>query len=370
MKNLLIISYDYPPSNGGIARLCSEVAVGMQEYYESVKVITLENVSDNRSYNFENVEVIRFSNKRILCEISIFLYLFFRKEKRKTDVICGLWHPEATISYLAGFRNVFILGHGTEFLFGTSKLRKYFWLPVYAKWILKRAKLCIANSHYTEQLIQKINKKIRTEALPLAVNPDFFHPKHETVNGDGLLRICTVSRVLKFKGHDFIAQTIANLPEHLKNKIHWNIGGTGEYLEGLKQKIQELKIEKQVTFHGFIPDEELPSFYSENNVFILCTREQETSTQVEGFGLVFLEAQACGLPVIGTRTGGIPDAIEPENGGWLIEQDNEENLSSILQEIIQYPEILLRESEKARKRVEAQYTWEKYTKKLHQLLQH
>src|SRR5690606_12218927 len=145
-----------------------------------------------------------------------------------------------------------------------------------------------------------------------------------------------------------------------KSKIHWNIGGTGSYLEDLKTLVKELGIEKNVTFHGFVPDEVLPSFYNSNDIFVLCTREEANSTSVEGFGLVFLEAQSCGIPVIGVRSGGIPDAIEKGNGGWLIEQDNEQMLANLLIDLIKNQELVLEEGLKARKRVLENANWKVY----------
>ena len=65
---------------------------------------------------------------------------------------------------------------------------------------------------------------------------------------------------------------------------------------------------------GFIKDDELPVFYRAADVFVLCMREATKSGEVEGFGMVFLEAQACGTPTIGTRSGGIPDAVTPWPG--------------------------------------------------------
>jgi phosphatidylinositol alpha-1,6-mannosyltransferase len=369
MKNKLIIfSYDFPPSDGGIARLCHEIAAGMQEYYTSVIVLTRSIEGISKLYNFNKVKVLKLPNVRLKCELEAYKYLRGISNKNEYDIITGLWHPEASLALLAGFKNVFILGHGTEFLSGTSFFRKYIWQYIYAKSILSRAKKCIANSDYTLELIKKTAPSSHAVALPLGVNESFFSPNNVAKYHKEKLNIVSVSRILQFKGYDFIAKVIASLPESYKEKIHWNIGGTGPYLLELKELVVELKISSMVTFYGFIPDEELPNFYNANDIFILCTREVNDSTNVEGFGLVFLEAQSCGIPVVGTNTGGISSAIEDGNGGWLIDQDDCISLKNLLKEVIDKEAILIKESKAARKRVLEKYTWVKYCKSLNSIL--
>lgn len=367
-KKLVIFSYDFPPSNGGIARLCQEIAVGQQEYFQEVIVLTRTIIGESKPYNFDKVKIVELPSKRGFCELKAYQFLNKIEKKEEYKILCGLWHPEAIISISAGFKNVFVLGHGTEFLSGTSKFRRFFWLPFYAKWVLGKAKCIVANSDYTKKLIEKVNQKANVEALPLAVNEAFFKPKESKTFTEGVLRIVTVSRILQFKGYDLIAKTIANLPEEYKRSIQWNIGGTGPYLQSLKELVKDLGVEKNVSFHGFIPDEDLPCFYNSNDIFVLCTRQQENSTAVEGFGLVFLEAQSCGIPVIGTNSGGIPSAVKHEDGGWLIKQDDENELSELLKKVIDNKGLIKEQGLKARKRVEKYCTWEKYNEKLIKIL--
>ena len=368
INKLLLFSYDFPPSNGGIARLCQEIAVGQQNYFEEVIVLTRKKVGESNPYNFNRVKIIELPEKRIQCEKVAFNFLRSIKNKENYTILCGVWHPEATIAILSGFKNVFILGHGTEFLSGTSKFRKHFWLPIYSKWVLGKAKMNIANSNYTKQLIENINSNAKVIALPLGVNEVFFKPNDVKKNDSEVLKIASVSRILQFKGYDFIAKTISNLPIEFKKLVQWNIGGTGPYLDDLKELIRGLGIDENVTFHGFVPDEELPNFYNANDVFGLCTREQIDSTSVEGFGLVFLEAQSCGIPVIGVRSGGIPDAIEDSNGGWLLEQDNERMLADLLMLLIKNKELVKQEGRKARARVVEKANWGIYNALLHKII--
>ncbi|MFK8059992.1 MAG: glycosyltransferase family 4 protein [Polaribacter sp.] len=364
-RNLIVLSYDFPPSTGGIARLCYEITIGLKPYYKNIKVITVDIVGVTEPYNVSSeIEIIKLPPKRFICELKTYQILRKLKNKDTYDVICGIWHPEGFLAYLAGMKNIFVLGHGAEFLSGSSKFRKLFWLPIYAKWVLSNVKKVITNSHFTKNLVEKISSKANVTALPLGVNHTFFSPSKTIKESSKIIKFCTVARILEFKGHDFILKTFENLPESLRSKIEWHIAGTGPFFNDLKTLIKKSPIKEQIIVHGFINDKKLPNFYRNNDVFILATREQEKSNQVEGFGLVFLEAQSCGTPVIGTKTGGISDAIEHKNGGWLFESDNTESLEQILTSIIKTPKKIEEQAIKARERVLKKSTWNIYCSQL------
>jgi phosphatidylinositol alpha-1,6-mannosyltransferase len=364
-KKLLIFSYDFPPSNGGIARLCNEIANGMFVEYIEIIIVTRKKEGPQQTYHNNAYTIIELPTQRLKCEWEAYTLLKSIANKQDYHLLCGVWHPEATISRLAGFKNINVLTHGTELLHGEKSFRKYFWMPFYAKSILNKTNI-IANSAYTAKLSRKIAPKATVTALPLAVNHTYFKPKKDKKNKK--IVIGTVSRILQFKGHDFVLKVIHSLPQSYKNKVEWQIAGTGPYLKTLKKDVERLGLQEFVKFKGFLPDETLSDFYANLDVFILATRESRASTKIEGFGLVFLEAQACGIPVIGTNTGGIPSAIAHKNGGWLIAQDNEQELTELLKNLIDKPIILREQGLKARLRAEEECTWELYCQQLFKIL--
>lgn len=369
-RNLIILSYDYPPSTGGIARLCHEISIGLKQYYKKIKVITVDIKGITIPYNAsQDIEIVKLAPKRIQCELKTVQILRKLKNKETYDVICGMWHPEGFLAYIAGMKNIYILSHGAELLAGNSKFKKWFWLPFYANFVLNKAKKIVTNSRYTKKLVENITAKATVIALPLGVNHTFFSPSKIKETPTSIIKFCTVARILEFKGHDFILKTFENLPKSLRSKIEWNIAGTGPYINDLKLLIQKSPMQEQIKIHGFIADENLPNFYRSQDVFVLATREQKNTHQVEGFGLVFLEAQACGIPVIGTKTGGIEDAIDNKNGGWLFEQDNTDSLKKIVTSLLNKPELIKEQSVKARERVLEKSTWDIYCKELYKILE-
>ena len=357
MPKIIILSYDYPPNDGGISRLCFEIKKQLELNNHSVQVVCLQ----AKGTDLENDRnVVRLPSKRIQVEWEMLKYL--RRHTSKDDIVLAdTYHPSGLLAYLAG-RKFYVLAHGAELLSGNSFFRKVLW-NYYRKWILAKADFVIANSHYTEGLVRHCSPGAKVVAIPLAVDENYFHPVAKKKN-NGMLNLCSLSRLHKFKGHDFILKTVAALPEHYRKMIRLKIGGKGPYKLELEKLANELGLTDQVTFVGFVAEGELCTFYSESDIFILCTREEPENRNVEGFGLVFTEAQACGTAVIGTRAGGIPDAVDEGDGGWLIKPDSMNELCTLLMELIDTPGLAANEGKKARRRIEEEGTWNMYYKKL------
>ena len=370
MNKILIFSYDFPPNDGGIARLCSEIAYHLKQKDYAVEVLTTNHEGINKNaYNIGGMSILHKSAKRIVAELQFFFYLLTLKNKSQYTIICGLWYPEALLTILAGCKNVYILTHAAELRPGTSLFRRKIWIKYVARWVLTKAKKVIANSEYTECLSLSVSPKARVIALPLAVNHHFFScKKYWNTDVEHPLVLCTVARVQKFKGYDFILETIASLSQDLRERIRWVIAGDGEYKENLIKKIGEYELNHVVDFRGFIQDEHLPEIYQQSDLFILGTQEDAKTCNVEGFGLVLLEAQSCGTPVIATEVGGIPSAVKNGNGGWLIPSDGVQELSLLLKDLILNRDIIKKQGCRARYKIEQNATWEIYISKLESIL--
>jgi phosphatidylinositol alpha-1,6-mannosyltransferase len=104
----------------------------------------------------------------------------------------------------------------------------------------------------------------------------------------------------------------------------------------------------------------LALLYLASDLFALCTQELPAERAVEGFGLAFLEAQACGTPAVGTRSGGIAEALSDGDGGWLVQQNDSGVLAGILRQLVYSPETLRLAGEQARRRVLKAFTWHHY----------
>jgi phosphatidylinositol alpha-1,6-mannosyltransferase len=231
--------------------------------------------------------------------------------------------------------------------------------------VCESADLVIANSEYTLEKLLESAPKAKAVAIPLGVNHEHFCPgdtgaaKRRFRVADKLV-LSSVSRLEGYKGHDVVLRAIAACSECIRERLVYLIAGKGPHRGALEQQVVELGLSNQVRFLGFVPEENLPDLYRASDLFVICSREIIGNQDVEGFGLVFLEAQSCGTPVVGSRTGGIPDAVKDGHGGWLIAQDDSAMLARIVTSLAEDPERFRKAGQEARRRIELDCTWDKY----------
>ncbi len=370
---LLLFAFEYPPVSGGVARLCGEIGAALDRDDLNARVLTQDCVD---AVPDAGLPQTRVDSRRPLREWRAFQWLrkqMQRASTTRTTTVCGVWYPEGLIAYLAGVRPLVILAHGAELLPTADRWRRPFWSAL-QRLVLENANLVIANSQYTHQLVSNAAPRAHVETIPLAVDPDRFAPGDREaakrkfgIAGKHVL--CTVSRIHHYKAHDTILRAIADLAPDERESIVYLVVGRGPYEPELRKHAAELGIESHVRWLGFVSEEELPQVYQASDLFVLCTRDAPEERAVEGFGLVFLEAQSCGIPVVGTRTGGIPAAIEDGEGGWLIEQDDSQKLADIVRRLVRSPESFRAAGAQARQRVLRECTWERYGQRLSCALQ-
>jgi phosphatidyl-myo-inositol dimannoside synthase len=356
---LLLFAFEYPPVSGGIARLCAEIGSGLARDHINAQVLTQESDTPMLSHGLPEVRVNR---RRPIREWRAFQWL--RRQRRKMSIVCGVWYPEGLIALLAGIRPLIVLAHGAELLPPVQWWRRPLWRALQRR-VLESANLVIANSEYTRELVSAAAPGARVETIPLAVDPERFAPGDREaaknkfgVSGKHVL--CTVSRMYPYKGHDVVLRAIASLASDERERIVFMVVGKGPCEGSLRALAAELGVESNVRWLGFVAEDDLPEVYSASDLFVLCTRDAPEERSVEGFGLVFLEAQSCGTPAVGTRTGGISAAIKDGTGGWLIEQDDKEALTEIIRALVHSPEVFRAAGTQARLRVLEEHTWTRY----------
>lgn len=365
-SRLTVFSFDYPPYDGGIARLCSNLVSSLQLEGIETTVLTHRVKSTGEGPDRPAVSTRTVPALRGLGDV---LALAKIRAQRRVPVLASNWYPEGLIARLSGVRCLVVLAHGAEIFPPSDSLRRWWW-PRLERSILESAVVVVCNSQYTAKLVRSFAPEARLEVVPLAVDEERFlpgdrdlarhnwgWPKHSKV-------VLSVSRLLRYKGHDTVIEAIARLPSERRKSLIYVIAGKGKAEHELRRLASDLDVAENVFWLGFVPDEDLPSLYRAADLFVLCTREEPGIRAVEGFGLVFLEAQSCGVPAVGTACGGIPDAVEEGNGGWLVPPGDPKELSRLLGRLIASPGEVLEMGHRARKRVLNGFTWHHYARRL------
>lgn len=358
---MIVFSFDYPPRDGGIARLSSEIVSAAADAGVHVEVLTQS--SELSGLSVPGVPTDRVNPERPLRELAALMRV---PSWRDAVVVSGIWYPEGLLAALGQPRFHAILAHGMELMPAPDPWRRRLWSTLQRR-TLEGAQLVVANSRYTAEWVRRTAPDAVVEVVPLAVDATRFTPdgreaERERRGWQGKQVVLTVSRLAGYKAHDTVLCALAQLPVEARGDLRYAIAGRGPAEASLRALAEELGVASMVEWLGFVPESALASLYAASDLFVLLTREREATREVEGFGLVFLEAQACGTAVVGARTGGIPDAVVAGEGGWLIEADDEAALAKHLRALVDSPEAVRAEGARGRERVLRDCTWEGYWK--------
>jgi len=185
------------------------------------------------------------------------------------------------------------------------------------------------NSSNTARLIQQTfpDQSLNIKVIPPGVDPSFFQKNEEPRQEDRCLRILTVARLTRYsprKNVDGVLKSLALLPASLP--FRYTIVGDGDSRSRLEDLARQLGISDFIRFIGRVTHSELLAFYRESDLFILACKA--TPQDVEGFGIVYLEASASGVPVICSRQGGSLAAVEDGWNGIVIPTSSPEDIAA------------------------------------------
>jgi phosphatidylinositol alpha-1,6-mannosyltransferase len=210
------------------------------------------------------------------------------------------------------------------------------------------------------------------EILP-AVDSSVFRP--ELVSEELIVRhtlagkkiLLTVSRLTERKGNDLVLKALVKLVDH-HPEILYLIVGKGPDEKRLRSLARHLDLENHVIFAGAVEERDLPHYYNLCDVYVMPNREVLSSTDsIEGFGISFIEANACGKPVIGGRSGGAEAAIVDGETGFLVDPSNVDELTSKIKLLIEDFHLARSMGRKGRLRVEREFSWEDRARVISQL---
>lgn len=373
---LAFITQDFPPETGGIQTYAFELAKQLYPICEEFLLIA------PAKPDHQNIDKsLPFRVIRITASNTLLGYKLIPKLKKIINEykIEHTLHAQWQTAYSAirlrkkGFlKSVSIAAHGRELLFNPfSKaplIRRLY--SKYQNRILRRADHFFPVSRFTANLLNGYIKEEDIHVVNNGTDAQRFFIKdasklRQKLKLEDKLVLFTVCRHVKRKG---IQDVIDALPDAIKAipDLYYLIGGTGPYTDFYKKQVQQAGLTNHVGFTGKIPESTLLDYYNLCDIFIMTPRE--VLPDIEGFGIVYLEANACGKPVIGTISGGVTDAIQDEKTGLLIEREHPAAISQAIIRLAKDERLRNRLGNYAKDWVKIEMTWERAAQQIYQTI--
>jgi len=250
------------------------------------------------------------------------------------------------------------------------------WTGVIPAWLrraqgraLRGADLDIAVSRYSAARVVELAGVApeRCVVLPSAVDTSVFRPPADraalrrALGWEGRTVLLSLSRQDERKGTSQVLHAL-HASRSVPPDWHFVIGGTGDQDVALRELADALGLAQRVTFLGFVPEQDLPALFGAADLFVQPNRDIAGDT--EGFGIVFLEAGACGTPVLGGIAGGTADAIEHGVTGLRVDGDDADAVREGIEQLLADPERLRRMGAAGLARVREGFTPERLAGRL------
>jgi len=367
--NILIPTADYPPIEGGIATVTLQLSRELAAAGHAVTVVAPYFPGQEAFDANEAVSVVRYRGYglgwlRLLPMLAATL-----PRAKSADAILGI-----NIAYggLIGLmaRRLFdtpyvTFGYAYEFL----KFRRIPPLAALLRRAYKRSTLVVAISAFTrERLVEfGVPESLIETILPGAPQTEPLAPEKieeikRVYNLNGHRIVLAVGRMIPRKGH---ATLVRAMPKILESHPETMLvcAGRGPCLDETAELARALGVADRVLLPGYVPDDHVAALYQACDVFALPTGE-DAGGQVEGFGLVFAEAQAHGKPVVAGRSGGVTDAVIDGETGLLVPPEDPESLADSITSLLSDPEKAAALGAKAKDRIARELNWPHFTQRL------
>ena len=326
----LVVTRNFPPELGGMQSLMwgltNELSKNFllkvfADFHESHKEF-----DKNSSFSIERIGGIKFLRKyRKAALVDEFI-----KENKVKGIIADHWK---SLELIKSNTKKYCLIHSKEINHKKGSLINKRILKV-----LNNVEKVISNSEFTKNLA--INCGVNADKITVinpGVNPIENLDKKSIQQVESLLkikspRLITVSRLDKRKNHEKVIMALRNLKQAYPNIVYICIGG-GEEEENIKKLVKELNLESQVMFFKEISFNLKNALLAKSDIFVMPSIIHKKS--IEGFGIVYLEAAQYGVPSLGGKDGGAPDAIKHDHTGLICDGNNLDEVYSSLNYMIE-----------------------------------
>ena len=373
---VLFVTNDFGPRAGGIETfiigLIERRPVGQTIVYTSAQANSEQYDADWLAQY--GVRVIRDRSKILLPTPRVAFHL--KKIIRKEGITTAAFGAAAPLGLLsagmkrAGVVRTVALTHGHEVWWA-----KVFPFNLLLRRIGSTVDVLTYLGEFTRSAISKgLTAKAQASMVKIApgIDVEHFIPTDVTVlrNSLGLSDkkvIVSVGRLVHRKGQDHLIEA---MPEILKSipQAHLLLVGEGPYREHLQTLVKKHNLEASVTFIGRIQYKDLPTYICVGDIFAMPSRSRLMGLEVEGLGIVYLEASSCGLPVLAGDSGGAPDALVQNETGLVVNGTDDQQIAKAAIKLLTNIELSKKMGLAGRQWIIDNWRWEIWSKDFEKLL--
>ncbi|MGC0210362.1 glycosyltransferase family 4 protein [Streptomyces levis] len=380
MRKTLIVTNDFPPRPGGIQAFLHNMALRLDPrdlvVYASTWKRSREGIEATRAFDAEQpFTVVRDRTTMLLpTPGATRRAVGLLREHGCTSVWFGAAAPLGLIAPA-------LRAAGAERLVATTHGHEAGWaqLPAARQLLRRIGDTTDTITYLGEYTRSRIAGALTPEAaarmvqLPPGVDEKTFHPGSggEEIRArlgltDRPVVVC-VSRLVRRKGQDTLIRAMPRILAAEPDTVLLIVGG-GPYEKDLRRLAHETGVAASVRFTGSVPWSELPAHYGAGDVFAMPCRTRRGGLDVEGLGIVYLEASATGLPVVAGDSGGAPDAVLDGETGWVVRGGSPEEAADRITTLLGDAGLRRRMGERGRAWVEEKWRWDLLAQRLKDLL--
>ena len=355
----LLVTNDFPPKIGGIQSYLFEL---WRRLPPGETTVFTTNYADDKAWDaVRRFKVVRARESQFFPTPSLAKRIDSLAREVGADVIfLDPWLPLGQLGPRLRAAPYVVIVHGAEV---TVPGRLPASRALGAR-VLHRAAGVVAASEYSaREAVRAARRKLPGVVVPPGVDVDRFRPvdaserlavrKAFGLDADRPL-VVGMSRLVPRKGFDVLIDAVAGLPD-----VGLAIAGGGRDRRRLEARSTKRGLASRVRFLGRVPDGALAPLLASADVFAMPCRDRWFGLEAEGFGIVFLEAAAAGLPTIGGNSGGVPEAIEEGRTGLLVSGTDAAELAQAIRTLATSEFTRRQFGSAGRARVRQHFTWER-----------
>ena len=376
-KKILLVTNDFGPRTGGIETF----VIGLLERITGHEVIVFtSNQGETSAYDQDwldkfGVQVLRDKSKVLLPSWRV-----THKVKRiivECNIDVVIFGAAAPLAFMSkslrkiGVKKIIALTHGHE----------VWWAKIFPfNFAIKRIGANVNHLTYLGEFTRKaisktLSAKSRKRLVRIAPGIDTAHfipradgfEKRVELGLQGKKIIISVGRLVHRKGQDKLIEAMPTILRKIPN-AHLLIVGQGPYKNHLDKLVKKFSLEESVTFVGRILYDKLPTYLSAADLFAMPSRSRFFGLEVEGLGIVYLEASSCGIPVVAGNSGGAPDAVLEGVTGFCVDGTDVNQIASAVIDVCSNAERASHMGAAGRNWIVDQWRWDIWSKEFNSLL--